>query len=149
MALQFNPTILKQGAYHELPGPITKLQIQDRWDFSRYKVLLEDGDGTAGVSRNGVEITIAGQVAAQDGELLLQETEMFGEIEQLRSLLDTSSDTKFSFFLYRDVGTSTYRYFQNCTVARFQYNLSRADLYTYSILIHAEDPVLQTVLPVS
>ncbi len=146
MGLQFNPTILKQGVYHELPGPITKLQIQDRWDFSRYKVLLEEGDGVAGVSRNGVDITIAGQVAAQNGLLLLQESEMFAEIEQLRLLLDTSSDTKFSFFLYRDDATSTYRYFQDCTVSRFQYNLTRADLYAYSILIHAENPVLQTVL---
>ena len=146
MALKFNPTILKQGVYHELPGPITKLQIQDRWDWSRYKVLLEDGDGIAGTSRNGVEITIAGQIASQAGEVLLQEEEMFEEIEQLRSLLDTSSEMKFSFFLYRDESTNTYRYFENCSVSRFQYNLNRADLYSYTLLLHAENPVLQTTL---
>ena len=146
MALQFNPTILKQGSYHELPGPITKIQIQDRWDFGRYKVLLEEGDHRMGISRNGVEISIAGQIAMQNSQLLLSEEEMFDELEQLRILLDASSDIKFSFFLYRDVATSTYRYFENCSVSRFQYNLSRANLYSYTIQIHAENPVMQTVL---
>jgi len=145
MALQFRPTILKQGIYHELPGPITKLQIQERWDFSRYKVLLEDGDGVAGISRNGVEISIAGQIAMQNSQSLFSEEEMFGELEQLRALLDTSLDIKFSFFLYRDDATSTYRYFQDCSVSRFQYNLSKANLYSYSIQIHADNPVMQTV----
>ncbi|MCG6154902.1 hypothetical protein [Rubinisphaera margarita] len=143
MGLVFRPAILKAGTFHALPQPITKVQIQESWDFERYKVLLEDGDGTVGRSRNGVDITLHGEVARVGDQLLLSEVEMLAALEDLRAVFHADGDASFSVYLYRDEGDESSRYFQECSVTRFVYDLTRPELYVYSLVLHADDPVLR------
>jgi len=143
MGLVFRPAILKAGTFYPLPQPITKVQIQESWDFERYKVLLEDGDGTVGRSRNGVDVTFQGEVARAGDQLLLSEVEMLAALEELRSVFHADGDAPFSVYLYRDEADETSRYFQQCSVSRFVYDLTRPELYVYSLVLHADDPVMR------
>ncbi len=144
MGMVFRPSVRKGGEFFGLPGPISKFQVQDAWDYERYKVLLEAGDGTVGISRNGVDITIQGEVGSVDGEPMLSEVEMLETLEALRSALDATDEELLDFFIYRDDEAEEYRYFRQCSVSRFRYELSRPELYEYSLILHADDPVMQT-----
>lgn len=143
MSFIFHPAISLAGERYELPRPVTKLIIEDAWDFQRFKVPLKAGDQLAGHSRNGVEITLAGQFGTHAGELTASEAAMFAVLEELRTALHVGDESqKFSFYLYYDEATETYRRFQGCTTVRFTYNLSDVHLFGYSLVVHAEDPVL-------
>lgn len=148
MAFVFKPAIYKGSTLYELPRPVTRLRISDRWDFAAYKVPLRDGDRLTGHSREGVEIVLEGQVGSQAGSLKLSEQAMFTEMLMLRQTLDVSEDDdKFEFFLYHDAGTATYRKFKGCSTLAFEWDLSSPALFAYSLTLHAEDATLYTTGP--
>lgn len=147
MGLRFNPGLLVDGEFFELPQPVTQLRVQDHWDFSRFGVILSEGNYTTGLTRRGVDLAVAGQVGRANDLLLLSEAEMFAAIEQLRTVIDSQREARFPFFLYRDATTESCRYFRDCSVARFQYDLSQPELYGYTLTIHADDPVLYETWP--
>ena len=148
MAFTFKPAIYKDETLYELPRPVLSLRIQDAWDFEQFKVPLAAGDFTAGHSRGGVDISLEGQIGSQSGELRLTEEAMLDELESLRAALDvTAAGGKYVFFLYHDESSATYRHFKSCSTVRFDYDLSRKPLFTYSLLIHAEDPTLYHTAP--
>lgn len=139
----FKPALQRPGALYELPRPITSLRIQDAWDFMRFKVPFAQGDSATGFSRNGVDISLEGRLAAQSGDLMLDEAAMFTALEELRMQLHVSpTAAPYSFFLYHDPATQTYRSFRRCHTVRFEYDLSDPHLFTYSALIHAADPTI-------
>ncbi len=145
----FRPAIFRNGQLTELPRPVTSLRIQDSWDFARFKVPLKDGSFTAGHSRNGVDISLEGQIGSVAGAVKLSEEAMFGALESLRSALDANGATdRYRFFVYHDVSSGTYRSFGDCCTVRFEYDLSHPSLFTYSVLIHASDAALSTAPPV-
>ncbi len=142
MSLKFSPGVLWGGGFYELPRPVNRVQIQDHWDYSRYQVLLNDGDATRGLSRKGVDINVSGNIASQSGDLLVSEAEMFAAIEELRQIFCSQAESLFVFYLYRDAVSKMSRYFQKCSVSRFQYDISQPELYSYTLTLHADDPVL-------
>ena len=145
MAFTFKPAVLKNAELYELPRPVVSVRIQDGWDYERFKVPLLDGDFAVGHSRQGIDIAIEGRIGTQAGGLRTSEAAMFAEIEKLRSMLNVgSSAEKYSFFLYHDAGSGTYRRFGSCSTVRFESDLSDAHLFAYSAVIHADDPVIYT-----
>lgn len=147
MSMQFQPGVTVAGTFRELPGPVTKLQVQDHWDFDRFQPLLGDGDHTVGLARQGVDVSIQGTVAMRGSLLLLSEAEMFAEVQALRLLLQSQAEALFDVYLFRDETTETCRYFKQCSVARFQYDLTQPELYSYSLVFHADDPTIYSVWP--
>lgn len=145
----FKPAIWRNGVLTELPRPVTSVRIQDTWDFARFKVPLREGDSLAGPSRNGVDIALEGRCGTYAGEIRSDEQSMFTTLEQLRSSLHRNAgDDPFQFFLYHDPATSTYRSFRSCSTVRFEYDLSDPRLFTFTVTIHADDPVIHTGPPV-
>ena len=145
MTFVFKPAVLSGETLFELPRPVTSLRLQDAWDFEQFKVPLADGDEVAGHSRQGVDVFLEGQIGTRAGALKPGEAEMFAEIENLRSALHVGApDEKYTLFLYHDSGTSTYRHLKSCSTVRLEYDLSDKHLFTYSAVIHAEDPVVYT-----
>lgn len=143
MAFTFRPAVCRDSVLYELPRPIVSLRVFDAWDCEQFKVPLLDGDATVGHSQLGVDIAIEGRVASQAGTLKTTEEAMFAELEALRGHLAVSSDNgKFLLFLYHDAASETYRHFKSCSALRFDYDLSDKNLFSYSILVHADDPVL-------
>lgn len=143
MAFTFKPAILRNAVLYELPRPVVRVRIRDAWDFEQFKVPLADGDFVVGHSRQGVEIALDGQIGTQAGALKATEEAMFAELEQLRSKLSVDSPAdEYLFFLYHDAASGTYRHFKRCTTAQFEYDISDPHLFAYSVVIHAEDPVI-------
>ena len=142
------PSIYNNSVLYELPLPVLTLRIRDAWDFERLKVPLADGNFLAGHSRQGAEISISGQIGLQAGVVKSTQAEMFAEIENLHTALEVPSSTeKYSFFLFHDVQAAFYRKYKTCTTVRFDYDLSNKNLFMYSLVIHAEDPVIYTTAP--
>ena len=113
MTFTFKPALYTGSTFYELPRPITTLRIQDSWDFEQFKVPLADGDTLVGHSRQGIDMSVAGQLGTQAGGLKISEADMFQELEELRSYLDvTSGGDQYEFFLYHDTTTATYRHQQ-------------------------------------
>ncbi len=143
MAFVFRPAVARGGVILDLPRPVPTLRVQESWQSERFKVPLRDGDFVMGPSRNGVDITLQGQVASQGGALKLDEASMFAALEGLRTALHVGADgPKFQFILYEDEGTETFRHYRRCVTTRFEYDLSDEHLFTYSAVIHAEDAAL-------
>lgn len=143
MSFEFRPAICRNGELYELPRPVPTLRVQETWHNERFKVPLRDGDLLVGHSRNGVDITLQGQVGSQAGELKLDEGSMFAVLEALRAALHVTADSgKYWFFLYCDEASATFRHFRECSTVRFDYDLSDGHLFTYAAVIHAEDPTL-------
>ena len=149
MAFVFKPSIWKNAGLFELPRPVTSLRVQDAWDYDDYKIPLADGDVLVGRSQRGVDVAVEGQVGTQGGALKPSEEAMFEALEALRSALAAGDpDDTYDFFLYYDAASNEYRHFKKCTTVRFDSDLSNPHLFEYSLLIHAEDPVLYTSGPV-
>lgn len=142
------PAVYSGGSLYELPVPVTALRVRDAWDFERLKVPLADGDTLSGHSQQGAEIVLEGKIASQGGEQKETEQEMFAELEQLRSVLDVNADgPKYSLFLVHDADAEYYRKFKSCSTVKFEFDLSNRVLYAYSVVIHAEDPVIYATAP--
>ncbi|MAT14604.1 MAG: hypothetical protein CMJ46_04965 [Planctomyces sp.] len=146
--LEFRPGIYRGGELYELPRPVRSVRLQEGWDFEQFKVPLRDGDKVTGHSRRGVEILLEGEVGSQGGTLKISEAEMLETILELRALLDVDDDgSKYSLILYRDLEADVYRRFKKCTTVEFEYDLSQPQLFTYSLIVHAEDPVIYQTDP--
>ncbi len=140
MTLRFRPAIARGAEIFDLPRPVPTLRVQESWHSERFKVPLKDGDTLLGHSRNGVDITLQGQVGSQAGELKLDEASMFATLEALRTALHVSADgEKYAFILFHDEALATFRHYRSCSTTRFEYDLSNERLFTYSAVIHAED----------
>ena len=85
MTFRFKPAVQRGDQFYELPRPVSHLSIQETWDYERFKTLLVDGDTVVGSTRNGVDITLAGEINSQAGVLTLSEADMFTAIEELRT----------------------------------------------------------------
>lgn len=148
MPFVFRPIIDHNGALYELPRPILSLRVQHAWDFARFKVPMLEGEFTVGPSRQGATIAISGQLGTQAGLLKSDEEAMFEELGRLHDALHVgAADAWYSFFLYYDTASAIYRRFDHCTTARFEYDLSDPHLFTYSAVIVADLPGIQTDLP--
>ena len=140
MTMHFRPSIRRNGTLYELPRPIVSVRINDTWDIERYKIPLLQGDTFVGHSRSGVDIALEGQIGSQAGQITLDEPTMFAALEQLRTALNVADETdRFELVLYQD-DDSDFRSFRECSSLRFEYDLSNARLFTYSVVIHASDP---------
>lgn len=144
--LQFIPAILKGSDVIEFPRPILVCRVHDSWDFLKLKIPRQDGELLAGSSRDGVDITIEGQVGSHTGELKLSEELMLETLETLRAALHSSEDSGYSLALYQS-GSDEYRYFRRCLTSRFDFDLSSQRIYSYAVSIHAADPMLHDGLP--
>lgn len=148
MSFQFAPAVVRLGTIFRMPRPVVSLRVSEAWDFERFKVPLRDGDHCSGHSRQGVDIHLEGQIGSHDGALRLSEQEMFETLEELRAGLDVGSDDeKYELFLYLDEDSETYRKFKRCSSVRLDYDLSNPHLFTYSAVIHAEDPIIYDSAP--
>ena len=148
MTFIFQPAIYRDETLWKLPRPVTSCRVREAWDFEKFKVPLAVGDVQLGHSREGVDLLLEGQIGSQADELKLSEETMFAAIESLRSQLDVTSEaTKFEFFLYHDDATDTYRKFQSCSTVRLEYDLSNPHLFTYSAVIHADNPTIFDTAP--
>ncbi len=145
MTMTFGPTIVRGGARFVLPGPILQCRVADRWDFQRFKVPLTAGVLTTGLTRDGVEISIRGHLAAWAGAVVVGEVGMLDVAEQLRQAADTE-EGKFVLELYRDGTTGAGRGFADCTTARLDLDFSDPAMFTYALLVHADDPRLLPLL---
>ena len=143
--LAFQPAISRPGSLVEFPRPILSLRVLDAWDFKKFKVPLSDGDQVKGHSRDGATIQIEGQIGSHSGSLKLTEVEMLSTLETIRQQLDVNATVgELSLVLFADQPNNQFRYFQNCTTSRFEFDLSNHHLYAYSATLHAADPVLHS-----
>ena len=146
--LTFKPSIWRDSTLTELPRPVDVVRVQDSWDFVQFKVPLAAGDAIEGRSLNGVDISIEGRVGRQAGVLAGDEDEMLSVLESLRAVLGVNApEDEYELFLYHDAGAGTYRSFRGCTTVRFEYDVSAPQLFSYSAVIHASDPVMHTDAP--
>lgn len=141
----FKPAIWKSGVLTELPRPVTGLRLLDSWDYERFKTPLADGDHAAGHSRNGVDVQIEGQVGSFASSVPTDEADMLQVLADLRLVLDVDGAAeRYSLVLYHDATAGLYRLLRKCSTVRFESDLSDKTLFTYSLLVHASDPVLVT-----
>lgn len=148
MSLEFRPAVYKGGELFELPRPITQFRIQDRWDFENFKVPMLSGDYLTGHSRHGVELTLEGQFGRQGETLSLSEEEMFVVWEEMREMLDVTSDgEKYELVLYVNGSDGSSRKLKGCSTVRMECDLSSKHLFEYAVTIHAEDARLYATGP--
>lgn len=143
----FRPAVERDGELYELPRPVLHFALKDTWDGERFKTLLVDGDTVVGSTRNGVDLSLTGEIGSPPDTTLLSPAEMFAALAELRTKLHVGADdAKYRFFLYHDAETETYRYFQSCTTVRLETDLSNAQVFRYQLVIHAEDPQIYDTL---
>ena len=98
-----------------------------------------------GHSRNGLDVQLEGQIGHVAGSLRLDENAMLLAMLNLRTRLDVDNAAgRFRLVLYRNSTTGQSRYFEKCSTVRFESDLSDPRLFSYSVLIHASSPELQT-----
>lgn len=148
MTFTFRPALYRNSTLFELPRPITTLRVLDAWDFEQFKVPLADGDRLYGHSRAGIDLSIEGRTGTHAGVLCGTEETMLDTLSLLGEAFDiTSDDDRYELFLYHDEASGTYRKYRSCATVRFEYDLSSPHLFTWSAVIHAEDPRLYTTAP--
>lgn len=133
MSLTFRPVISKQSIEFVLPGPASKVLINDVWNPE------------TGPQKTGTQIVLEGSVGSHEGELLLTEDQMLAEIESLRAACDVNNDLdKYSLYLYHDATAELYRRFANCQTTKLEFDLSNKNLFTFSMIVETDDPTLYT-----
>lgn len=146
MAFSFKPAIGRGTSVFELPRPVPVLRIQDSWDGESYKVPLLDGEERVGISRQGPRIILEGQFGSASGSLTVNEEEMFTKWLELRTQSDAGT-SPFEFFIYFDSGSGVYRKLKDCSTLRLECDLSRMQLFEYSMVIQADDPTIYQTGP--
>jgi hypothetical protein len=142
--LLWRPALWRDEELYEFPRPIPRVQIHETWDATKFKVPLVDGDTLSGGSRNGVDITLAGQIVSEAADPLA----LLSTLEELRAALHvTGDDAKAWLYLYHDDEEETYRHFQGCSTVRFEYTLIDGLAIQYEAVIHADDPTLYDTAP--
>jgi hypothetical protein len=146
MPLQFHPTIRRDSLLFPLPRPVVSLRVQDTWDSERFKFPLIDGDRTVGHSQGGTTLSLQGQVGAHAGEVRLAEADMLATLLALRDVLHVGgTQPPFDFVLFIDPETDAQHLFRTCSTTRFDWDLSDANLFTYTLTLHADDPRVHVV----
>ena len=142
----FAPSLVFGSRLVPLPRPIMQIRIQDTWDAARFKVPHRDGSLWAGRSRDGVEISIRGQLGRDADGVLLSERAMFESIEAVRDELHLNHpDQQYGLALFVDSNrTESVRGFRACSTVKLEVDLSERAIYGYTLLIHASDPTLIT-----
>ncbi len=135
MGMMLRPAVRTAGPWYELPGPITGCRIQESWDAERFKVPLRAGDQVAGLSRNGIDVTLRGAVGKRGEAAAFTEQAMWDTLLELREKLDVAGETKFELRLLADGDRADL--LTGCTTTRFEYDLSNPSLFSYSVQIHA------------
>jgi len=144
----FRPAIVRTNSAFELPQPVTSVRVQDSFDFAKLKAPQVLGDMLVGHTVGGVDIAIEGQIASHAGHLRFTEEQMFLTLEALRQAVHSSSlIDRYRLFLYFDPATATYRSFRECATVRFEYDLSRKQLFTYTLVVHASQPAIDLSAP--
>lgn len=144
----FRPTIVRPATTFELPRPVMSVRIQDSFDYSKLKSPRTPGDMIVGHTSSGVDISLEGQFGSHAGTPQLSEEQMFLTLESLRQAVRSSTpEDRYRLFLYFDPESSTYRSFRDCVTVRFEYDLSKPRLFTYSLVVHASDPTLEQTGP--
>ena len=144
----FRPSIVRDSVVYELPRPVISLRIQDSFDYSKLKAPRIAGDILVGHTSSGVDIVIEGQIGSHEGTPQLSEEQMFLTLESLRqSVHSVTPEDRYRLFLYFDPETATYRSFRECATARFEYDLSKPRLFTYSLVVHASQPAIEQSAP--
>ena len=140
---EFQPAISRPASFIEFPRPVTSFRVLDSWDFQQMKVPLQPGDQVEGHSKNGVSISLEGQIGSHSGTLKLSEEEMLSTLDTIRTVLDVNQVSgKFVLVLFEDLQSDQFRYFQKCTTSRFEFDFSSKHIYSYAATIHASDPTL-------
>ncbi|WP_437206443.1 hypothetical protein [Planctomicrobium sp. SH664] len=140
--LEFQPAIVRDAHILELPRPILTCRLRDSWDFQKFKIPRVDGDLISGVSLDGVEITLEGQIGSHEGELKLTEEAMLESLVELRGALQGGADSLYTLALYHAPEGEDVRHFRKCSTMRLEVDLSNQRIYSYAVVIHAADPVL-------
>jgi hypothetical protein len=144
-ALVWRPAWLRDGTLYQFPRPIPQVRIHETWDAARFKVPLTDGDALSGGSRNGVDITLVGQIVVEDAA---DPPALLTALSELRDALHvTGDDDKAWLFLYHDAEAEVYRHFRGCSTVRFHYELVDGLTIAYEALLHAEDATLYETGP--
>ena len=144
VVLLWRPALWRGDELYEFPRPVPRVRIHETWDAARFKVPLVDGDTLSGGSRNGVDITLTGQIVSETADPLA----LLTTLEELRAALHvTGDDAKAWLFLVHDVDEDTYRHFRGCSTVRFQYDLVDGLAIAYEAVIHADDPTLYDTAP--
>lgn len=139
--LNFHPAIIRDDVQVDLPRPVLVCRLHDSWDFLKLKVPLRDGDQLSGPSRDGVEITIEGQIGQHSGSLKLSEETMLEVVQTLRNALHVQRDEGYLLSLFRDDEQTRFCFFRNCLTSRLDIDFSNQRIFSYAISIHAADPV--------
>jgi len=140
--LCWRPALWRRGTLYEFPRPVPRVRIHESWDALRFKVPLHDGETWAGLSRNGLEIHLEGEITAADPLTLLL------VLAELRAALHfTADDEKAWLFVYRDAEAEVYRHFRGCSTRRFAYDLCDTGAIRYSAVLQADDPTLYSTGP--
>lgn len=144
----FRPSIVRPTSVFELPRPVTSVRIQDSFDYSKLKAPRVTGDIIVGHTPSGVDIALEGQFGSHVGAPRLTEEQMFLTLESLRLAVHSANpEDRYRLFLYFDPEAATYRSFQDCVTVRFEYDLSKPRLFTYSLVVHASRPEIQQTGP--
>ncbi len=144
----FSPSIVRATSIFELPRPVTSVRIQDSFDFAKLKAPRATGDMIVGHTSSGVDIALEGQIGSHEGTPQLSEEQMFLTLESLRQAVHSANpEDRYRLFLYLDPETSTYRSFRECATVRFEYDLTRPRLFTYSLVVHASQHVIEQTAP--
>lgn len=139
--LAWQPALWRSGTLYVFPRPVPRIRIRETWDAARFKVPLQDGETWTGLSRNGVEIVLEGQLLAPNPHHL------WTLLDQLRNALHCSADDKAWLFLAHEPAAALYRHLRGCTTQRFDYTLSDPLALAYSAVLHADDPTLYSTGP--
>lgn len=139
--MQFSPAIIRGLSVIEFPRPILSCRIHDTWDYLKLKVPRQDGNQIAGPSRDGVNITIEGEIGSLSGTLKLSEADMLDAAEILREALHVDNDSGYELGLFKDASGNR-RVFHDCFTNRLEIDFSNPSLFSYSVTIHASNPKL-------
>lgn len=135
------PLIERDGTLYELPRPAWVVSLRDTWDGERFKTLLLDGDTVVGTTRNGVEITLRGELGAPPDGSAWTPAQIFAALAELRTQLHVGPDgVKYRLWLDRDPGTGAGWYFSSCSTLRLETDVSNAAAVSYRVVVHAENP---------
>jgi len=142
--LLWRPALWRGEELFEFPRPVPRVRIHETWDAAKFKVPLVDGDTLSGGSRNGVDITLTGQIVSDTADPLV----LLESLAELRAALHvTGDDAKAWLFVYRDADAEIYRHFRGCSTVRFEYDLIDGLAIQYEAVIHADDPTLYDTAP--
>ncbi|HWL09532.1 MAG TPA: hypothetical protein VNQ76_14075 [Planctomicrobium sp.] len=142
--MHFSPAILRGLNVIEFPRPVISCRLHDSWDYLKLKVPRQDGDQVAGTSRDGVDISLEGEFGSVSGSLKLSEEAMLNAMEELRTALHVENEEGYSLALFKS-SSGDRRYFQNCLTTRFEVDFSNPSLFSYTVVIHASNPVLYRI----